>query len=203
MHNVLVEDWCAAGTSGGAAIDIRGPALLSDIMLRRSITNIAADCVGIRMRAGEIGNVNGVGGNYCKVTNFHIMASGPMLGCGVNTEGNRVSFCNGYIAHCNIGVHIEQESVSVSNVSLFDCGTCIYSSTINNPGYGITVPANYALINNVSCEQSNTGIHLTTNNCVVTGCLFRSLQTGLRLTGTGTVQGNNCFVATTTNVTNV
>lgn len=202
MNNILVENWCASGSGSGAAIDIRGPALMTNIVLRRNINTFEAInvCVGIRFRAGEIGDPNGVGGHYSKLSNFQIDISGFMIQAGVNPEGNRISICNGFVRGCNFGVHIEQESVSISNVSFVGCNICVYATTINSPGYAYTVPSNYAMISNVSCEQSITGIELPTNHCVVTGCILRNLVTGLKLTGSGIVQANNVFVNNTTNI---
>ena len=203
MNNLLVENWCASGSGSGAAIDIRGPALMTNIVLRRNINTFEAInvCVGVRFRAGEIDDPNGVGGHYSKLSNFHIDISGSaMIQAGVNPEGNRISICNGYVSGCRFGVHIEQESVSVSNVSFVGCDKCIYATTINSPGYASTVPSNYAMISNVSCEQSITGIELPTDHCVVTGCILRNLVTGLKLTGSGIVQANNVFVNNSTNI---
>jgi len=81
ISNVNVEYWNEdVSDTAKAAIDIRGPAVISNAFINHPG---ATNATGIRFRNGELGSDNGLGGHGSSVSNFHIDMSSATGGVGV------------------------------------------------------------------------------------------------------------------------
>lgn len=100
-NNITVDTTNLNGDGGKTGIDMRGPAVITNVQIRNS------NC-GVRFRATDPSDLaNGVGGHRSSLSNFVIVQSGSAT-----------------------GVSVDAENVAVTNGTIKG-GACAYSSTEN------------------------------------------------------------------------
>jgi hypothetical protein len=111
------------GSTDQAGIDLRGPVLLSDIV----IEDVAESHVGIRFR--EDGPSTGVGAHQSVLTGFRIIGASKTNTLGVSCVARDVSIANGYIEGVLRPVQTQAEMFSAVNVRAHDCVDGFYAAT--------------------------------------------------------------------------
>ena len=134
FSNVIVKDPCMKTTNTNkAGIDLRGHILLNNIAV--IFENTTQPCDGIRLRNGQLGDSNGIGGRRSSLSNFYVKAyEGYNTRFGVNILNENVNVCNGTISNFGtaIKIHLEGNYCKVSNVFATNCDIGFQDSGIEN-----------------------------------------------------------------------
>ncbi|QNM83813.1 right-handed parallel beta-helix repeat-containing protein [Sphingomonas sabuli] len=102
-----------------AAIDCRGPVRLTNIRVSEPGSE---DAAGIRMRQGEVNQINGLGAHNSQVDGFDVrMGQGGRARIGVHVAARSVSFSNGTVSGGMRGVMVQDSGFRGTNLSVNGC----------------------------------------------------------------------------------
>jgi polygalacturonase len=138
ISNIVISQPDRLASGANAGIDIRGPAMLSNIVVR----GLDSTNEGIRFRQNT-GATDG--GQMSSLTNFHVTGT-DITDVGVGIYAPNVAVSNGYVLDCNTGVNIDIQSgegdadVTVTGVTAESCsdGFHIKTNTVGAKLIGCT-----------------------------------------------------------------
>jgi hypothetical protein len=107
-----------------AGIDVRGPTLLSDIIVEE-FGDVQS---GVRFRHGELTDANGLGGHGSIMRGFRIVGSSKTGTLGVSCVARDVSVSDGYVEHVLRPVQAQAEMFSAVNIRAHDCVEGAYAN---------------------------------------------------------------------------
>lgn len=133
LSNVTVSNWGLNTTrQTQAAIDLRGPVRLSNIR----ISNPGAfDAVGVRMRQGDVGNVNGIGGHYSQLDGFDIRMGNGRAQRGIDVVARDVTVANGTISGGNRGLVVQEVGFQGRGIIVQGCSGSGILVSADNPRF--------------------------------------------------------------------
>lgn len=173
-----------------AALDIRGPANLSNI----SIEEVGIGNVGVRFRQSGNDGGTGLGGHQSNLSNFRIKA-GPSISSGtigITIAGKNIAISNGYIEGVGVGVRVQSTDNVIANVTVKDVSTVGFDLGTNGTDLisdraqfiGCTVDGSdergYIIAAVTDCRIIGGAIR----NCTQQGILVGSGATAVRVIGT-------------------
>lgn len=165
IAGVSVRRWgLRKGTKTQAAIDCRGPVHLRDIRVSEPA---AADAVGIRMRQGEAGEVNGVGAHHARLEAFDVLMGAGRAQVGIEVVARSVTAASGSVSAGFQGMAVHASGFRADRVSVSHCS----DTGILLDARGAGLDANGAILSN--CTVSNCGgdgIAIETDDVQVIDC---------------------------------
>lgn len=107
-----------------AGIDVRGPAILSDII----VEDFGDVQSGVRFRHGEMTDANGLGAHESIMSRFRIIGSSKTATLGVSCVARDVSISDGYIEGVMRPVQAQAEMFSAVNIRAHDCAEAAHAN---------------------------------------------------------------------------
>jgi hypothetical protein len=173
IDNVTVDGWgLNTSLTVQAGVDIRGPAKLSNINCRNPGDT---DCRGIRFRAGELLDANGLGGHETTLSQFFLEMSGATA-IGVSVEARSVYVSQGIIkGTMATGVYMNDDRPVIHQVEVRGATIGFHADAI-----GGGFDARRALMSQcfaLSCVTNS--YKFTADNCQMIGCWANDAATNI------------------------
>lgn len=165
ISNVTVRRWgLRKDADTQAGIDCRGP-----VQLRRiRVENPAADdAIGLRMRQGEIGDVNGLGAHHARLENFDVQMGSGRAQVGIDIVARSVVATNGTVSGGFRGLAVHANGFRANSVRVNGCS----GSGILLDAHGAGLDADAAILSN--CTVTNCGedgIEVETKDVQILDC---------------------------------
>jgi hypothetical protein len=119
ISNVTVRRWgLRTDRQTQAGIDCRSAVRLLNIDIGEPV---AGDAVGIRMRQGEVGSVNGLGGHNSNLEGFQVRMGSGRAQIGINAVARSVTIANGSVNGGGRGLFIQGPAFKASEVRVSGC----------------------------------------------------------------------------------
>lgn len=204
--NIQIENFGLndSGTATQAGFDCRGPWQLSNITVKWTI----ADGTGIRFRAGELLDANGLGGHSSHLTGFECRGPGDgSTSVGVDIAARDVGVSNGYITGIFRGLQVSDDRATVSQVTVFDpeddsflaavgADDCTFrdctSNTAGDAGFRFRAARGRVLGGTATAGVRGVATEATATDTVIDGVSFSSNTTNLDDVGIDSrIGGNN------------
>ncbi|HET6941609.1 MAG TPA: glycosyl hydrolase family 28-related protein [Sphingomicrobium sp.] len=190
ISDVSVRRWgLRTDSQTQAGIDCRGPVRLSGI---RVSNPVADDAVGVRMRQGEIGDVNGLGAHNARLENFDVQMGNGRTQVGVDVVARSVVAANGTVSGGFRGLAVHASGFRANGVRVSGCS----GSGILLNAHGSGLNADDAVLSNCTVTNcADDGIDVETNNvqildCTSTGSGRYGLSVRETASGTVVIRGN-------------
>lgn len=157
MRNVTVNRYnLLSGVDDKAGIDLRGPWSVYDPI----ITGVPHDCVGIRCRQGELGDVNGLGGHNSAIYRPQVTGTSAANSWGVQAIARDVSVYNGVFTDLAVGGITQELRALYHTCQAVDCTEAGFRATTSgSPYFGTDGIFRYC-----SSTGAPIGIHAAQNN---------------------------------------
>lgn len=165
ISNVSVRRWgLRTDSQTQAGIDCRGPVRLSGIRISNPV---AQDAVGLRMRQGEAGDVNGLGAHNARLDNFEVQMGNGRTQIGLDVVARSVVATNGTVSGGFRGLAVHASGFRANGLRVSGCtGSGIL---LNAHGSGLN--ADDAVLSNcVVTNCAEDGIDVETNNVQILDC---------------------------------
>lgn len=190
LENVFVKsfgrDAALVASSTQAGIDIRGEVHVTNCR----VEDVSDRKIGVRIRFGETGETNGVGGHRTFINGLYVGGVDvPYKGAGLSIQARSVQAQNIYARNVTVGVEVYQADCDVhAHVE-----GCIDGVVCHNTTSGMPSRSDRTKITGNYRNCSGVGIDIIgSQGCIVMGCVLRGNGTGLRMTGgTHVVIGNH------------
>jgi len=162
MDDIVVEEWAlATSVDQQAAVDIRGPFNVSNIIVRNPGSD---NCAGIRFRQDDLAiNGNGPGGRYSNLVNFQINMGTATAGQGLYIAGQYVKATNGYVEGGQDGVICAEAAHFMgTGIVVKDCADdgFVFDSTSHD----------FVLTGCKVLDAGDTGFNVTSDRGKLIGC---------------------------------
>jgi hypothetical protein len=119
ISNVSVRRWgLRTDKQTQAGIDCRSSIRLSNIDIAEPV---AEDAVGVRMRQGEAGSINGLGGHNSSLESFKVRMGSGRSQIGINAVARSVTIANGSVAGGGRGLFVQGPAFKASEVRVSGC----------------------------------------------------------------------------------
>lgn len=114
LDTISVRNWGLNGAlTSQAAIDLRGPCLVSNVWISSPAAN---DATGVRFRQGELLDSNGLGAHKSSLSGFWIDMGATTSGIGLNVVARDDTVTNGRIKGGLRGVLVQDSGFKAANV---------------------------------------------------------------------------------------
>lgn len=207
LHNISIENWNVNNTGILNAIDIRGRGFrLSNIFIKFGPGQRGN---GISLRWGNPGSVNGIGGHSAIISDFYVEGTSGSSQRGISNVARNVSFSNGIITNCEMGMLVYDEDCSISNVQFLECTTGIQTTTrvesdplsVDPTTKGEFLNVNGCLFASDSNLANTTAIDLNQEYANVNNCVIKDHSVGIKTNSNANIlHANNMFYNTLSNL---
>jgi hypothetical protein len=165
IAGVSVRRWgLRNGTKTQAGIDCRGPVQLRDI---RVSDPAAMDGVGIRMRQGEAGEINGIGAHHARLEGFDVRMGAGRAQVGIEVVARSVTVSDGSVSGGFRGMAVHASGLRANGVKVSGCSDI----GILLDAHGAGLDADDAVLSNCTVTAcGGDGIEIETDDVQVLDC---------------------------------
>lgn len=207
LHNISIENWNVNNSGILNAIDIRGQGFrLSNIFIKFGPGQRGN---GISLRWGNPGSVNGIGGHTAIISNFYVQGTSGSSQRGISNVARNVSFSNGIITNCEMGMLVYDEDCSISNVQFLECTTGIQTTTrvesdplsVDPTTKGEFLNVNGCLFASDPALANTTALNLNQEYANINNCIIKHYKVGIKTNSNANIlHANNMFYNTLSNL---